>query len=477
MNTEGRKFNFGDARGARDRGPGANGGVFNLLRHYALASFLCIAVAAVLLTAFYRHLEVQETTGYARKSNLNLADALLDWARPELGGYLASVANLGGKEIADVPLPPGLGTDIAGFATKTQTAKIRIYNKRGVIVFSTDRLELGRTGSDDARFATAITGQTVSDLAYRDAFSGFGPRAADDNVLSTFVPVRISPAEPVLGALATYVDLGPAAAQNEREVLEIIAGVSLICVLLYSVLLLVVLRGRKIIDFQQATINERSATLESLSVQLLAAEETEKNALAASLQNGLAQTLTAVKGRIELSMEAGLEKDARDAWLQTALRALQGAIEEVQDLATELRPPSLDELGLLPTIRWLCREFEYLHPDIQIEQQLSLQENEVPEPLKIVIYRIIEAAFKDIAKTAQNDRIRLRLEHGTKGIILAIDDAPHESANAAAAPGNQIPDPQLRFASAYDRATLSGGDFSTTLNPEGGVTLHASWLV
>jgi signal transduction histidine kinase len=250
------------------------------------------------------------------------------------------------------------------------------------------------------------------------------------------------------------------------------AGIGFILMLLYSALLLVVMRAKKVIEAQQMTIRERSEDLETLSIRLLAGTEAEKLKLALNLHDGLAQSLTAIKSRIEHGLERIPAEAAGNESINTALSALQGTIEEVQEMATELRPSSLDELGLLPTIRWLCREFQYLHPDIRIEQQISVQEQEIPEALKIVIYRIIEAVLHDIGDDPHRDQIRLSLQPNANAIILAIDDVPQELPSV-----KTVPNPRMRFSAAQERATLSGGAFSAAFNREGGITLHASWAM
>jgi signal transduction histidine kinase len=264
-----------------------------------------------------------------------------------------------------------------------------------------------------------------------------------------------------------------------RETTELVrtGGIVLVLTLLYFAQLLVVMRAKRKIEVQQGTIRQRTANLEKLSIQLLAGAEAEKLHLALDLHEGLAQKLIVAKSSIERSLERSSAGAARDQSLATALSALHGAIEEVQEMATELRPSSLDELGLLPTIRWYCREFEHLHPDIRIEKEISLQERDIPEELKIVIYRIIEAVLKDIGNDARKDRIRLRLQPNGKLIILAIDDIPQDAASVATAPGAGTLNPRMRFAAAQERTTLSGGAFSAAFNHDGGITLHASWAM
>jgi len=449
----------------------------NLLRQYAIASFVGVLVAAVLLAGFYRHIEIHETVEFAQKSNLSLAEAVLDSARPELGEYLNSATGMGPREISDLPLPRELALVITELMKKTSIAKVRIYNDRGVIAYSSDRQEIGRVDTANSGLASASKGEAVSEITYRDAFSVLDRRTDEDNLVRTFVPVRPGSEHSVRGALATYVDLSAGVAQTEQEVVRVTGGVTLILMLLYATLLFVVMRAQKVIEAQQVTIRERTASLETLSVQLLAGEEAEKLNLAHNLHEGLAQTLTAIKIGIENGLERMPSGVARDSSLNTALESLQGAIDEVQEMAAELRPSSLDELGLLPTINWLCREFESLHPDIRIEQQVSLLEREIPEQLKIVIFRIIEAVLKDIGNNPHQDRVRLCLQPNAQAILLSIDDIPQDSIHGAAALDRETPNPRLRFAGAQERATLSGGAFSAAFNREGGITLHASWAM
>jgi len=53
---------------------------------------------------------------------------------------------------------------------------------------------------------------------------------------------------------------------------------------------------------------------------------------------------------------------------------------------TDLRPSILDDLGLLATIRWFLRQQRTIHPSTCVEEELAIEESDIPEPLKIVIF-------------------------------------------------------------------------------------------
>lgn len=133
-----------------------------------------------------------------------------------------------------------------------------------------------------------------------------------------------------------------------------------------------------------------------------------------------------------------------------------------------LRPSSLDELGLIPTINWFCREFERLHQGIHIELTLPSIEKQIPVALNIVIYRIIESAFDSITQHARAKQIHLALQIENDVIMLKI--------SGSATRQGQRPDLQLHFAEIRERTMLSGGTFAATQDKTGMVTLTSSWL-
>jgi len=226
-------------------------------------------------------------------------------------------------------------------------------------------------------------------------------------------------------------------------------------------------------------IRERAAVLEALSARMLSSDEMDKKKLAFGLHEGLAQTLVTIKMRIErkLAQYAKNKAYVRDEPLEEIVPLLQSAIEDVKTIATGLRPSGLDDLGLLPTLSRFCREFERRHPAISVSQDITVEESDLPAPLKIVIYRIAESAFNSIARHENSDQIGLGL-HFEEGVIsLAIEDESQDSSYAGAAKRSADAELQLHFGEAQERTTLSGGTFKMMRSKAGRVALRASWRV
>jgi signal transduction histidine kinase len=142
----------------------------------------------------------------------------------------------------------------------------------------------------------------------------------------------------------------------------------------------------------------------------------------------------------------------------------------------DLRPSILDDLGILATISWFCREFQTTFPSISIETQINIQEDEVPDSLKTVIFRIMQEALNNVAKHGKADLIRLTLWKNDDKIELVIQDngqgfnLPEVLAMDSSRRG-------LGLASMRERSELSGGSLAIESTPGKGTTVKAEWPI
>ncbi len=452
--------------------------MFKLLRFYSVTSFIIIFIAAALLTLFYRQVTIHWIDHLAKSGNLALAQTVLNSFRPELAAHLStkSDGDSGDRDLAWQKLPTELVGEIGRMTEGTLVGSIKIYDRNGKVLFSTQKEQIGGQEGNHAGFRSALDGKEFSFMTYRDTFNRLEGTTADDNLMHTYIPISNGPNEPVLGVLEIHTDMNHLIRENDKVLLVTWGGAEAILALLYAVLFFVVRYAKNIIESQQKTIQERTASLEILSKQLLKNEEAEKKKIAVDLHEGLAQTLSAIKVNVENSSGHLKAYDVDPRPMEAIVPVLQSAIQEVRSIATELRPSSLDDLGLLPTVNWFCREFEHQHAGISVRREVSVSESAIPAPLKIVIYRIIESTFRNIAQYSNTDQIRFALHLADDMIHLIIGDMPEEQSSVAAiTPFDPGSDPQFRFAEMKERTSLSGGRFASSQDNAGWVTLRASW--
>lgn len=159
--------------------------------------------------------------------------------------------------------------------------------------------------------------------------------------------------------------------------------------------------------------------LEELSRRLVQVQETERRAIARELHDEVGQTLTALNIRLDLASRAG----AQDQALQLAetRRLVEELAEQVRRMSLDLRPPMLDDLGLLPTLLWF---FD------RIAQQYGLQvaferhgiERRFTVEIETAIFRIVQEALTNVARHAHVQTASVRLWANSATISVQIED-------------------------------------------------------
>ncbi len=223
-------------------------------------------------------------------------------------------------------------------------------------------------------------------------------------------------------------------------------------------------------------LQESERQLRFLSSELLKAQENERKRIAQELHDGIGQTLSAIKFGLEDALD-GWGRDAPASGgktLNSIIPLVKTGIEDIRRICTDLRPSILDDLGLLATMSWFCREFQTIYSGIRVEKQVDIQENEVPDILKTVIYRVLQEAFNNIAKHSKADLVRLSLKKAEGTIDLFIEDNGQGFALEDALYAH-IFKRGLGLASMKERTEHSGGSFSIKSTKGSGTIIRASW--
>ena len=227
---------------------------------------------------------------------------------------------------------------------------------------------------------------------------------------------------------------------------------------------------------QVAALQESKSRLQLLTSQLLTAQENERKRVAHELHDSIGAFLTGIKLQIE-EVISSLERGAATPdSLKKVVPTVQQAIEESRRIQMNLRPLILDDLGILATIGWHCREFEKTCPHIRIEKRIDLTEDQVPNSLKTVIYRISQEALNNIAKHSKADRVTFSLRKIGAPIELAIQDNG-QGFDVEQTLSKESHEQGLGLSSMRERVELTGGFFSIESNKGVGTVIRATWPV
>ncbi|MBL8058745.1 MAG: sensor histidine kinase, partial [Anaerolineales bacterium] len=158
----------------------------------------------------------------------------------------------------------------------------------------------------------------------------------------------------------------------------------------------------------------------------------------------------------------------QQARLAEAGGLVDDVLEQVRELSHTLRPAMLDELGLLPTLRWSVSRFsERLGVDARLEAA-DLDERPAAD-CETVLYRVIQEALTNIARHAQARHVRVRLaRQGDRLTALVEDDGVGFDPQRLAAPEA----PALGVMEMRERAARLGGTVTLASAPGRGTRVE-----
>ncbi|MBI2276967.1 MAG: PAS domain S-box protein [Dechloromonas sp.] len=218
---------------------------------------------------------------------------------------------------------------------------------------------------------------------------------------------------------------------------------------------------RKLAAEEQA---ESARRLKRLAAHLETVREEQSATIAREVHDELGGTLTMVK--LGLATVAGslTAAEAQQASIQRILGQLDDALQTVKRISANLRPATLDTLGLVATIRWHAAQFSQL---TGIATELRLPEYiRLSRKRSTAIFRIVQEALTNVAKHAGASRafITLRKHRGYLNVEISDD-------GVGLAASRQLKRDSFGLIGMHERAQYLGGQLSITGLPGAGTCL------
>ncbi len=224
----------------------------------------------------------------------------------------------------------------------------------------------------------------------------------------------------------------------------------------------------------EEALRESEQQLRLLSSRLLNIQEEERKRIAAEIHDSIGSSLTAIKFRLEHTVRQMEEGTETPESMRTIIALLQHTIGETRRLMSDLRPPILDDLGIISTIQWFCRQFQSYFSGIEIERNVRIEEQAVAAGLKIVIFRIMQEAFHNIAKHSGATYAKLSLEGVDSGIALSVEDNGQGFDLEEVLSKNTCRE-SFGLDTMRERTELSGGSFLIESAAGAGTRIRATW--
>ena len=216
----------------------------------------------------------------------------------------------------------------------------------------------------------------------------------------------------------------------------------------------------------------RTKQLQALSERIITAQEEERKRIARSLHDDTSQTVSTLLLQLErLERELPEDRDDLQRRLADAHRLVSNMLEDLRKNIWDLRPTILDDLGLIPAIRWYAR---MRLQEIGVQLNFELGENIRLEPyLETTLFRITQEAVTNILRHAEAKTVTIRLKWEDNRLCLEVED-DGLGFDVERTAGEAVTRKQLGLLGIQERVSIVNGQAVVESSPGHGARLLVS---
>ena len=205
--------------------------------------------------------------------------------------------------------------------------------------------------------------------------------------------------------------------------------------------------------------------LRALAARLQQVREEERTGIAREIHDELGQALTGL--RLDIAWMRRLLPEDHEVRAQcgSIIQRIDGTLNAVRRIATELRPSVLDQLGLAAALEWQGQEFG-ARTGLRVVMEISPDDACIPDELGSPVFRILQESLTNVARHARATEVGIRLVQTNDLLTLEVSDD-----GVGIPPGRLQGTSSLGLVGMRERALACGGTFSITARPGGGTTV------
>ena len=211
---------------------------FQLVRHFTVTSLVAFLVVAAVLGYVFRTLSVDSLVHTQEEANVNLTRVFSNslW-KSDFGPFVRAMEGKPAAELKAARQLPVLHGKVLALMRGSSTFKVKVYDMRGMTVYSTEPIQIGEDKSRNAGVMAAQQGATTSELVHRYSFSALEGEVQNRDLIQSYIPQSDPGTGRVVGVFEIYSDVTPLLAEIGRKQWYMVGAVVGLMAILYLALL------------------------------------------------------------------------------------------------------------------------------------------------------------------------------------------------------------------------------------------------
>jgi len=228
--------------------------------------------------------------------------------------------------------------------------------------------------------------------------------------------------------------------------------------------------ARKLIEIE---IDRSRQRLAELSTQLIETQEQERKELAMELHDELGQRFTVLNMHLHYLHRFLADNEAEAVWRE-ATSEIDGLMQQVRTMSGNLRPPTLDHLGLEASVRQLLKQ-QFSSSSVDFSFKYTGLPQKLAPQTEIALYRVIQEAITNISRHAEATTVAVEIRRKAKAsqIRLAINDNG-KGFDLTESPASQQRRRSYGLVGMQERIRLLGGILRFESDGRSGTTIEAT---
>jgi signal transduction histidine kinase len=350
---------------------------------------------------------------------------------------LAKQTELSGEQIAD------LNKDIKETMLGQKIVSLKIWNKQGRVLFSTDPSVIGKTLQIDDALVAAFDGKVSSEIDIRTAAEQLEHGQPMPRLIETYTPILENRSGHVIAAAELYQRPDELDRLANAAQLNSWTWVGAMMSLMYLCLFFLVRRGSKTIDDQQVDLNKKISELTDLNEQNIQLQErvikaanraSQQNEnflqrISADIHDGPGQDLGFALMQIKNLNDSLTENTVTGASMPTewsnglsqTKAAIESAMKDLRAMSADIELPDIALLSVDAIAERVVRDFN-IKTGVVVDLVVPNERVQASFRDKIAIYRVLQESLANAYRHAPKAACHVALKTRTNSLILEISD-------------------------------------------------------